>query len=437
MSDGRTDGNCDGLSYNVLTYATHAERYFETLLKSCPEIVVYGFGQPWKGFHDKVAAVVEHCKSVGPDSVVCFVDGFDSVCVGTRARDALAGFKAFRRQNPTCRILFSREVAHPLAGTYVMDKLFGKCRDVRLNSGMYMGFARDVAAFWADMKPGDDDQTYATGRCNADRAVGVDVDCRVFYNFDERDGHRVDGRLIVTLSGSQTTSSPCFVSAPGAGDMNDLLALVGFPRDSLPVMRGAEPSGYLLRTLKHFFFSFVPEILTGAAIAVTLVCLRRRMLLAVMLSVFMYSEVVHYQAYAKHAAGGKTKAGPLAVHMLFDALHMGVVLLVYYLLFGNMVCDTRKLLLLNVIYLGIVLQFFILRRCSLTMASNWAIGENQDALWTGPAARVSYMFGGGDYIKRSEDPASQWIRGNVTPVTLLACLNAYCLCFGRLCSRRV
>tara|TARA_Y100000389_G_scaffold197861_1_gene233272 strand:- start:3009 stop:3311 length:303 start_codon:yes stop_codon:yes gene_type:complete len=64
--------------FYIVTYATHSEKYFD-LLKQYPGLIVLGFGEKWTGFHDKTNAVVEFCKKVKPDDIVCFVDGFDTL----------------------------------------------------------------------------------------------------------------------------------------------------------------------------------------------------------------------------------------------------------------------------------------------------------------------------------------------------------------------
>lgn len=193
--------------FYLITYATHDERYFKFLKN---RVKVLGFGTEWKGFHDKVSAVVEFCSSVDPDDTVCFVDGFDSMILGTD-HEILAAYKSLGHD-----IVFSEEktILPTLFNRYNMDKNFGDdCRVTKLNSGLYIGKARSLINFWKDMKPGDDDQRYACSKYPY-----VDKEHRLFYNYSKNDtdvsidtdGHMYKGSqkiLIIGMPGNETIRS--------------------------------------------------------------------------------------------------------------------------------------------------------------------------------------------------------------------------------------
>lgn len=162
--------------FYLITYATHDERYFKFLKNRVHKVL--GFGKPWNGFHDKVKAVVEFCESVEPDDIVCFIDGFDSMILGTD-QEILAAYKALGQD-----LVFSLEktMNYTLLTKYSMSKNFGECIENRLNSGLYIGNAQSIAEFWTDMKPGQDDQRYACVK-----NPFVDRDNRLFYNFSKLD----------------------------------------------------------------------------------------------------------------------------------------------------------------------------------------------------------------------------------------------------------
>jgi hypothetical protein len=241
-----------GLS--VVTYATHEERSLRLLLASVPGIVAYGWGVPWTGFRDKCAAVARHCEAQRPDAVVCFLDGFDSVGLAPPA-EALVKFRA-----RGCRILFSADIRNDAAPLrYAVARIFGTCRDLALNSGMYIGYAADVAAFWRDIRPGDDDQRYATALCEADPGIAIDTECDVFYNFSTSDALRVSGRRLL-VNGAH---APCFLSAPGNADIAPLLLELGFQDPPVPLEDGAADRA---RRWARWAPVFAPE--AAAALAV-------------------------------------------------------------------------------------------------------------------------------------------------------------------------
>ena len=162
--------------FYLITYATHDERYFKFLKNRVHKVL--GFGKTWNGFHDKVNAVIEFCESVEPDDIVCFVDGFDSMILGTD-QEILAAYKALGHE-----LVFSKEktILDSKADMYVFKKNFSECIENRLNSGLYIGRAQSIAEFWRDMKPSQDDQRYACAK-----GPYVDLENKLFYNFSKLD----------------------------------------------------------------------------------------------------------------------------------------------------------------------------------------------------------------------------------------------------------
>lgn len=193
--------------FYLITYATHEERYFSFIKNRVHKVI--GFGKKWKGFHDKVNAVIEFCDSVDPYDIVCFVDGFDSMILGTD-QEILQAYKSIGHE-----LVFSQEktIKDTLFMKYNMNKNFGECSKNNLNSGLYIGPAKTVAEFWRDMKPGQDDQRYACAR-----NPYVDRDHKLFYNYStlDKDVHTnhdgaiyKDGKkvLIVGMPGNETIRS--------------------------------------------------------------------------------------------------------------------------------------------------------------------------------------------------------------------------------------
>ena len=141
---------------HIITYATHEERYLPLLKQSCPDLVILGMGKPWNGFQDKVWATVEYCKQ-HPYEIICFIDGFDSVLLHD---DLLSRYESFQ----TPLVMSHAGLTQSVPSKYIQDKLFGKCKEARLNSGMYIGTSESIVSFWEEYKGGDD-QWYATQTC--------------------------------------------------------------------------------------------------------------------------------------------------------------------------------------------------------------------------------------------------------------------------------
>ena len=63
----------------VYTYATHNEGMFDELIKNkYTKVNVVGYGSKWNGFFDKIQKMYSEFEKLQPDTLVMFVDGFDT-----------------------------------------------------------------------------------------------------------------------------------------------------------------------------------------------------------------------------------------------------------------------------------------------------------------------------------------------------------------------
>ena len=102
-------------------------------------------GKPWNGFQDKVWATVNYCKQ-HPHEIICFIDGFDSIVL---QNELLARYESF--ETP---LVMSHAGSQSVTSKYIQDKLFGKCKEERLNSGMYIGTSESIVSFWENFRGG-------------------------------------------------------------------------------------------------------------------------------------------------------------------------------------------------------------------------------------------------------------------------------------------
>ena len=128
--------------FYIITYATHSERYFETLIQNTPEIIVLGMGMPWNGFYDKIKGVIDFCRTKNPEDIVLYIDAFDSVILSSR-EEILE--KYYSLESP---LVFSKGAnSSSILVKYSQDKLFGKCKNQRLNAGLFMGTSASMLDF--------------------------------------------------------------------------------------------------------------------------------------------------------------------------------------------------------------------------------------------------------------------------------------------------
>jgi len=397
----------------ILTYATHSEGYFEILRKSCPNIIVLGFGDEWKGFISKCKAVVKFCESKNPEDIICFIDGFDSVCLHDSYKEITEKFKYFNAS-----IVFSKAGNKPsIFYKYLADKLFGTCNNKYLNSGMYIGYSQNIIDFWKNMKDEEDDQNFATRKCSRDINIKIDNDNILFYNLCKIDKLQVKNNRIIV---EETNTQPYFISAPNQKNMNPLLEKLGFTNLNAP-------SKYQYGTrFKRYFKEFIPELIL-IIISIFIFVFVPNKINATIICFFLFLELMHYELYVKHI---NTDFIYKFIYMLIDFFHTTITISVIFLIFLslNLECNIFKLLLLDSLYLSILFLFSIFKMCILTIIENRILGLDENFSRICPSTRIKYFFDmNTKYKSIPGNNTIDWINGNRLFLFLIFCLNTFCL----------
>lgn len=230
----------------LITVATHDAGYFEHLKESCErlgyDLVVLGWGMEYTGHHMKTDLTIEYLQTCGPDDIVCFVDGFDSLAL--RGPDALV--RTFLSMG--VRLVFSDDV-NVTTNPYIDETLGGLVGMINrklcktksgvgiLNSGMFIGFAEDLTKVFLDslavaermpkLKKSNQRMLQEVCRKNP---FPIDTRRLLFYNRDVNNFHKreklnADG---LTLNIDDVRTRPCFVSAPGGNTLKDILEGLGY-----------------------------------------------------------------------------------------------------------------------------------------------------------------------------------------------------------------
>lgn len=384
---------------HIITYATHEERYLPLLKQSC-DLVVLGQGEKWNGFQDKVWATVNYCKE-HPHEIICFVDGFDSIVL--QPNEILARYESFQ----TPLVMSHAGLTQTVPSKYIQDKLFGKCKEERLNSGMFIGTSEAIVSFWENFGGGDDQQ-YATQKCkNMD--MKIDVNHEIFYNYSPTDTIVVkDGRLYVN------DTQPCIISCPAHGNINPYLTKLGYNPPDIEYNWS-----YRLNT---YMKSFLPEVILLCLIVASFVYFTFPLSLAI--TFLLFTTFIEYELHVKHYPISLWNA---FFYLCLDCIHVFTVVVIIYLLF-NLQCSLKKLVLLNTIYLIIVLFFYYFKRCIITIYQNKLI--DNDVGWTGPFDRILYFFNPEkQYTTKhtSKEYTNRWMEGNKKTAIMIIALNVYCL----------
>ena len=164
---------------HVVTYATHAQGMFDDLVnnKQGIPVTVLGWGDKWISFtENKIKGVYEYLVTLPTDTIVIFVDGFDTKINGT-VDAAVREFMTFNKD-----IVVS--MGNAGLGAYLTKRVFGTCDDTFLNTGLLMGYAGPLSTIYKkiyDLKDKDDQRGFTT-ICNQSDNIAIDTERKIFSN---------------------------------------------------------------------------------------------------------------------------------------------------------------------------------------------------------------------------------------------------------------
>jgi len=404
----------------IVTFATHSQGYYNLLLKSCPNLIVLGFGEKWQGFGQKCKYIIEFCKTTNRDDIICVIDGFDTVCLCDSENEIVEKFKSF-----DASIVFSAAVTNMRNSLqkYFAEKTFGKCRGHRLNAGLYIGYSESIIELWKNIDNKEDDQKYATKKCKSekDEKIKIDIEKKLFYNYSKNDetitilrDDMENKRLIIGEK-----SNPCFISAPGDSDMNDLLIGLGFDSNDLPTIQFQ----YGVR-ITRYYNNIIPEICWILVSIIIYFSFKKNKLLAIIISFVLFLELIHYELYVKHIDISFLNK---FIYVLMDIFHISIIIFVFYLLL-NWECDIFKLVLLDSLYFIIICLFFIFKKCFFSTFENKVLGVDENCNSVSRETRLNYFLVlNSDYYPKIGNNIINWMNGNIFIVLLIVLLNIFCL----------
>lgn len=175
--------------FHIVTVVTESKYYFPYLQESCMRhgkaLTVLGFGQEWKGFNWRIKLMVNYLEKINPYDIVCFVDGYDVICL-RNFNELQKKFLNIKSKN-NFKILTALETHEYYFGRkFLHESYFGKCNNnLQINAGTYMGFAielLDVLKKILLLNDDDkaDDQVLMTQYCNIYDDYYIDIDCEIF-----------------------------------------------------------------------------------------------------------------------------------------------------------------------------------------------------------------------------------------------------------------
>uniref|UniRef100_A0A6C0JJ27 PLOD1-3-like GT domain-containing protein n=1 Tax=viral metagenome TaxID=1070528 RepID=A0A6C0JJ27_9ZZZZ len=387
--------------FYIITYASHSERYFELLKQSCPDIIVLEK-------ENKINATVKFCKSKNPDDIICFVDGYDSVVLTSKEK-IIEKYKAFNTP-----LVFSKDFyPSSILTKYLQDKLYGKCKDKRLNSGLYIGTSESIIDFWKDIKEKEDDKSYANRQFEKKSYMKIDDEHTLFYNYSSLDTIEIKNKSLFINDNKISTS---VISCPSNNSINHILSQLNY--NNLPEIK----YDYLTYA-KYFIKEFILALLF-----VSIFIYFKNILFSIFVCFTIFFSFLEYELYVKYLDVPKiTKL----LYLFVDFIHICFCLFIVWLLL-NFECNIKKLLLLDIIYFSVIASFFIYKRCILSMIANNILNK-PNCPWNGYIHRLSYFGNIKKNYKTHYDTcknysnSESWINSNLFTIIPVVLLNIYCL----------
>ena len=230
----------------IVTVATDPDYYFPYLQESCKkngkELVVLGYGQKWKGFNWKFTLMLNYLKTLKKNDIVCFVDGYDVVCI--RNLNELKNVFLQAKKKYNCKIIVGEDKVkvNDIFSFFVNicgKNFYSQCNNESLNSGTYIGYVEDLIDIINkiyNLNPVDnaDDQILLTKYCKLNPYdFHVDKKCEFFLTLVSP-GQEIDKELVFIKNNNNkiivtyNNNAPFFIHGPGETFLDNVIIKMGY-----------------------------------------------------------------------------------------------------------------------------------------------------------------------------------------------------------------
>uniref|UniRef100_A0A6C0J8K0 PLOD1-3-like GT domain-containing protein n=1 Tax=viral metagenome TaxID=1070528 RepID=A0A6C0J8K0_9ZZZZ len=210
-----------------VTFATHKERLFNNLIKSCKKnkvkLNIIGFKKKWKGWKNRAKYILKYLDKFRDNQIICCLDAFDSLVLSNDKELYNKFIKYYKNYN----IVFSNDNSNNILIKSFKNKKFSMCKNNFLSAGLFMGYNNSIKNILIDFINSryEDDQKYFTKLCNNDDKIVIDLDNRLFYNiqFFESE-YTITNKNRVLIN----NNIPVIISAPGNVNIEKLVNKLGY-----------------------------------------------------------------------------------------------------------------------------------------------------------------------------------------------------------------
>ena len=252
----------------LITVATHSESYFPLLEESCLknnlELTVLGLGQKWQGFSWKYKLISEYIEDLPLDEIVIFTDAFDVIVLNNTNNLIQTRFLEFE----TDIVVSVSNIKNPILSK-ISNKMFPKCQNNNINSGLYMGRVFALKQMFEDMcfmfdcsNFKLDDQTMLSMLCPV--YIKVDEKSYIFYNYDILNEDIIyKSDKILTESGTE----PCIIQGPRNQNLDKIAEIYGYKPDNF---MNIDQTTAIVKRIPLYIHFFYFEILCFVFICISI-----------------------------------------------------------------------------------------------------------------------------------------------------------------------
>ena len=225
------------MSLHIITVANQNKYYFDYLKESIEKnngtLTVLGFGMEWKGFVWRFKLMKDHLLKLNKNDIVCFIDGFDVVCVNN-INNIITKFNDIINREK-CKIITGfdnvpNKFIRLINSIYFSNKVNTKI----INAGTYIGTVDDILDIFNSLNLNNlsdnmDDQVllnnyYLTHM----KDIYIDINAELFLTIGSP---LTDLNKFVTIKNNTVyynNSKPFFIHAAGSGYLDTILKKLNY-----------------------------------------------------------------------------------------------------------------------------------------------------------------------------------------------------------------
>jgi hypothetical protein len=229
------------MKLHILTVANKSKYYYPYLVESVKRnnnnLITLGFNKKWGGLNTKFKLMNDALEEIDENDIVCFVDGFDVICVRDLNKLTNEFLKIKKREK--CNIIAGHDNVRNIITRIISSLYFTKnIGSTVINSGTYIGYVKDIKKFLSFVLSQDDDEladdqilmnTYNKLHPNQ---IYIDINTEIFLTIARplqsiKKYMKIKDNVVYN-----NNNKPFFIHVPAGGYLNDILEELGYNVDN-------------------------------------------------------------------------------------------------------------------------------------------------------------------------------------------------------------